>query len=76
VSKPGETGKVIELEQRYLDTGMNEAIMSDDQKVIEAFSELLSEGYELETSSSSTFAIYYGGSLNGGREIIYIFVKE
>ena len=55
VSKPGESGKVIELEQRYLDTGMNEAIMSDDQKVIEVFSELLNEGYSLASSSSSTF---------------------
>jgi len=51
VSKPGESGKVIELEQRYLDTGMNEAIMSDDQKVIEVFSELLNEGYSLASSS-------------------------
>jgi len=82
VSKPGESGKVIELEQRYLDTGMNEAIMSDDQKVIEVFSELLNEGYSLASSSSSTFAvaqsgsIYSGGSPTGGREIIHIFVKD
>lgn len=82
VSKPGEPGKVIELEQRYLDTGMNEAIMADDQKVIDVFSELVNEGYELETATSSTFAvassgnIYSGGSPTGGREIIYIFVKD
>ncbi|MBI1288239.1 MAG: hypothetical protein GC178_11755 [Flavobacteriales bacterium] len=82
VSKPGESGKVIELEQRYLDTGMNEAIMSDNQKVIEVFTELIKEGYELESSTSSTFAvassgnIYSGGSPTGGREIIYIFVKD
>lgn len=82
VSRPGESGKVIDLEQRYLDTGMNDAIMSDDQKVIEVFSGLLNEGYSLASSSSSTFAvaqsgsIYSGGSPTGGREIIYIFIKD
>jgi hypothetical protein len=82
VSKPGEEGKVIELGQRYLDTGMNEEIMSDNDKLIDVFTGLLNEGYELETSNSSTFAvatsgnIYSGGSPTGGREIIYVFVKD
>ncbi len=81
VSKPGEAGKVIELGQRYLDTGMNEEIMSDNDKLIEVFTGLLNDGYVLETSNSSTFAVassgsmYSGGSPTGGREIIYVFVK-
>jgi len=81
VSKPGEEGKVIELEQRYIDTGMDEAIMSDNDKLIEIFTGLLKDGYELKTSNTSNFtlassgSIYSGGNPTGGREIIYVFVK-
>ncbi|MEX0810622.1 MAG: hypothetical protein WD048_00310 [Chitinophagales bacterium] len=82
ISKPGEDVIIRELQQRYIDGGMNEQIDSDNRIINEEFAKLYNEGYELETSTSSNFSVQQSGSMmkggtpEGGREIIYIFVKE
>ena len=82
ISKPGEKIKIIPLEQRYLDDGMNEQIHSDNQKLNNAIAQLYNEGYKLSSSTSSNFSfaeswsVFQGGNPTGGREIIYVFIKE
>lgn len=78
VSRPGVEAEIIDLKQRYMNKAMNKEIDHDNQEMIRVFTSLLNEGYELETSSDLSFTAGAAGfsSHNGGRETIYIFIKE
>lgn len=78
VSRPGQEAEIIGLKQRYSNKGMNKEIGEDNQVIIDVFSSLIAEGYELETSSTFSFTAGSVGfsSHSGGREIMYIFVKD
>ena len=78
VSRPGQEAEIIGLKQRYSNKAMNKEIAEDNQVIIDVFSSLIAEGYELETSSTFSYTAGAAGfsSHSGGREVMYIFVKD
>lgn len=78
VSRPDQEVQVIQLKQRYIDKGMNDQIAEDNQTIIKVFTEFLSDGYKLAASNSTPFVSMTKGfsTQSGGRETIYIFIKE
>lgn len=80
ISRPNAVLKKVELKQTSIDFRKPENFISiefDDQQIISEFTSLLTEGYKLVTSNTSSYPNASGPSgVSSARETIYIFVKD
>lgn len=78
VNSPGKEVQFFELSSYLMDENLVKTSIEDDQLLMKVFMGLIGDGYELESTSTTWVTPQSGGisKTAGGREIVYIFIKE